>query len=126
MAVRQREYLFAVDKLSHPLVVEQKEAIGTLLVRLILLNPGSDPLKPEMGIGIENYRFALNRLDELRERIQNQIKTYLPDFANASVDIVEITSKKVCNIEITVDDVTYVYDSTVAPVPISLTDVANG
>ena len=64
--------------------------------------------------------------DELKERIQNQIKTYLPDFANASVDIVEITSKKVCNIEITVDDVTYVYDSTVAPVPISLTDVANG
>ena len=126
MAVRQREYLFAVDKLSRPLVVEGKEAIGTLLVRLILLNPGSDPLKPEMGVGIENYRFALNRLDELQERIQDQIKTYLPDFSNAEVNIVEITSKKVCNIEITVDDVTYVYDSTVAPVPISLTDVTNG
>ena len=126
MAVRQREYLFAVDKLSHPLKVEGKEAIGTLLVRLILLNPGSDPLKPEMGVGIENYRFALNRLDELRERIQDQIRTYLPDFSNAEVEIVEITSKKVCNIEITVDDVTYVYDSTVAPVPISLTDVTNG
>ena len=96
------------------------------MVRLILLNPGSDPLKPEMGVGIENYRFALNRLDELRERIQNQIKTYLPDFSNAEVEIVEITSKKVCNIEITVDDVTYVYDSAVAPVPISLTEVSNG
>ena len=123
MSVRQREYLFNINNFNKPEKVEGTEAIGLLLIRLILLNPGSDPLHPDMGVGLINYRYALNRTDELKDRIDEQIATYMPEFSNAQVEIVEITSEKVCNIEITIGDTTYVYDSTVAPIPISLDDI---
>lgn len=123
--VKQREYLFSINKINQPEKVEEKEAIGLLLSRLILLNPGSDPAHPTMGVGIEKFRYAVNRLEELRNIIDYQIRTFLPDFQNANVEVVEITELKVCNIEITIDDVTYVYDSTIAPVPISLVEITN-
>ena len=126
MAVKQREYLFSFNDIREPTVVEDKEAIGLLLMRLLLLNPGADCAHPTMGVGIKNYRYALNKLDELKENIDYQIRTFLPDFQNANVEIVEITSEKICNIEITIDDTTYVYDSSIAPVPISLADIGNG
>lgn len=123
MAVKQREYLFSVDQLSKPEKVEGTEAIGVLLMRLLLLNPGSSNLHPDMGVGIENYRYALNKLDELQKVIDYQIKTFLPNFPTANVKIVEINEKKICNIEITIDDVTYIYDSAVAPIPITLEEI---
>lgn len=123
MAVQQREYLFSVNQLNKPEQVEGTEAIGMLLMRLILLNPGSSHLHPDMGVGIERYRFALNKLDELKNVIDYQIRTFLPNFQSANVEIKEIASTKMCNIEITIDDVTYVYDSSIAPIPISLEDI---
>lgn len=123
MAVHQKEYTLTVNDFNNPAVATGKEAIGLLLMRLILLQPGADPLRPEMGVGIANYRYALNKLDELASRIQEQIITYLPEFQNATVEIKEIESDKVCNIEISIDDTVYVYDSAVAPVPIYLSDI---
>ena len=89
------------------------------LLRLILLNPGSDPLHPDMGVGIINYRYAMGKLDELKERVQDQIKTYLPCYPAGEVKIV-ITPEHLCNIEITINEVVYTYDSSNAPVPIRL------
>ena len=94
-----------------------------LLLRLILLNPGSDPLHPDMGVGIINYRYAMGRLEELRERVVQQIATFLPCFQAANVEIT-ITPNKLCNILITVDDVVYTYDSAEAPIPISIDTAA--
>lgn len=122
MAVKQREYLFSVNEFNEPAKVENKSAIALLLVRLIMMDPGSDPLHPDMGVGIRNYRYSADNLEDLRSRVQTQIETYLPEFQNANVAIIR-TPDKVCNIEISIDDITYVYDSSTAPIPITLDDV---
>ena len=122
MAVKHREYLFSVNEFNEPKKVENKSAIALLLVRLIMMDPGSDPLHPDMGVGIRNYRYSADNLEDLRSRVQTQIETYLPEFQNANVAIIR-TPDKVCNIEISIDDITYVYDSSTAPIPITLDDV---
>lgn len=124
MAIKQREYLFTVNRFREPQVVTGKTAIAVSLIRLILLQPGSDPLHPEMGVGLKNYRYSLSQLEELQERIQEQIETYLPDYQASQVAIIQNTKDKICNIEITIDDIVYVYDSTTAPIPITLADLS--
>ena len=123
MAVRAKEYLLSVDNFNKPKEVSGQEAVAYLLLRIILLEPGSDPLHPDMGVGIKNYRYSLSRKSEIENAIQTQINQYLPEFSTNSVNIVEITDKKVCNLEITIDDTTYVYDSTNMPTPLTMEDL---
>lgn len=111
MAVRQREYLLSVNKYNEPSVVDGTNAIALLLMRLILKNPGSDPLHPDLGVGLEHYRYGLD-LDKLVDRIQDQIETYLPNFQDADVSLVRHGDTHLLDIYITTGNVTYVYDST--------------
>lgn len=120
--ILEREYTLSITPLNRPEVLKNQEAIAMLLLRLILLNPGSDPLHPEMGVGIINYRYAMGKLEELKERVAQQIARYLPCFPAGKVDI-EITPTKLCNILITIDDTVYTYDSNEAPIPITLDTV---
>ena len=122
MAVKEREYMLSVDRFNEPVIAEGQHAIGMLLIRLILLDPGSDPLHPEMGVGIRQYRYSMNTLDELKRRVEEQISTYLPMFNSATVGLV-ITPDKLININITIDQTTYVYDSHKTPYPIALDDL---
>lgn len=124
MAIRQREYLLSTNEFNEPGQLTGKAAIGILLVRLILMDPGTDPLHPTMGVGIRKYRHGINNIDELRKIIQNQIETFLPCYQNATVAII-VNPDKTCNIEITINDVVYVYDSSIVPVPITLSDIEN-
>ena len=118
MALKNREYLLSVDQYNNPYTVEGSEAVALNLVRLLLLEPNSDPLRPDMGVGLKNYRYALT-LDELNNRIADQIATYLPQYQNAKVNIIR-TNDRVANIEISINDVTYIYDSTTMPISIDL------
>ena len=121
--IKEREYLLSTTVLNQPEVYEQQQAIAMLLMRLILLNPGSDPLHPDMGVGIINYRYAMGRLDELKQRVKKQIDTYLPCFPAGNVEIV-INSDKTCDIIITINDVQYKYFSNEAPIPITIDSAA--
>ena len=122
MAIKQREYLFSVNEFNEPAVLTGKSAIGLMLVRLIMLDPGSNPLHPTMGVGIRKYRYGINNTEELRKKVQEQIETFLPCYQNATVAII-VTPDKVCNIEIAINDIVYVYDSSIAPIPITLSDI---
>ena len=112
--VKQREYLLTVDEFSNPQVVEGKSAVALLLSRLILLEPGSDPLHPDMGVGIRRYRFNSNKdnLQTLQTAIEKQVDTYLPTFQGSEVQLI-MNDDKTMNINITVGDTTYVYSSEV-------------
>ena len=123
MAATPTAYVLSVNQYNKPAVVEGSEAIALNLVRLLLLEPGSDPLHPEMGVGLRQYRYALT-LDDLTDRIEDQIQTYLPEYEGVSVDILR-TDDKVANIEITVGDTIYVYDSANMPVEIDLDLIQN-
>lgn len=122
--VKEKEYLLSVSVLNRPEVVEKEDSIALLLLRLILKRPGTDPLHPDCGVGIEDYRYAMGRLDELTARIEDQINSYCP-FPAGEVSI-EITDDHLCNIHITVDGVVYTYDSSQSPVPITIDSVAQG
>jgi hypothetical protein len=122
--VKQREYLFNVDDFSNPQVVDGKSAVALLLSRLMLLEPGSDPLHPEMGVGIRNYRFNSNKnaLNELKDKIVKQVDTYLPTYQGSEVTL-SLTKDKELNVNITVGDTTYVYSSSVEPDTSTLKDL---
>ena len=117
--IKEREYLLKVNEFNEPEVLKNEQAIAMLLMRLILLNPGSDPLHPDMGVGITNYRYAMGRIEELRDRVSQQIATYLPCYPAGKVDI-EIVDDHLCDILITINNTVYRYSSAEAPVPITI------
>lgn len=122
MAINNREYLFSINERNEPTVLSGNRAIGMYLIELITMNPGSDPLHPNMGVGIEKYRYGVDNLEELRTVVEKQINTYLPIYAGADVTLVE-TPDHLINIEISIDNTTYIYDSESAPIPITLQNI---
>ena len=104
--------LLSVNEFKKPKVLLGKEAIGTLLVRLIQLEPGTFPSRPKMGVGIlSNYRYCdENKAAQLQDHIKDQIKTYLPEFQGVKVNTKLIPNGQLI-IDITIDDVLYRYES---------------
>ena len=122
MSTTVKEYVMSVTNFKKPKVLEGKAAIATYLTRLLLMMPGTDPLHPEMGVGITKYRYGINTLDDLQTRIQEQIDAWLPMYSNAKVKLI-VTNDRLLNVQITVNDTVYVYDSTQADQPITLGDL---
>lgn len=109
-----KEYTLSMDPFQRPKVLDEKDATHTLIVRLILLEKGTYPTHPDMGVGIvSNYRFAFTEeLEKLRTDILEQMSTYLPDIAATDVQVSE--DEKEVVIDITVDDTLYelIFDKT--------------
>lgn len=124
MAIRQREYLLTTNKFKEPSQLNGADAVGLLLMRLIMMEPGTDPLHPDMGVGIARYRYTMDTAEELRKRIENQINTYLTYFSDSNVTLIYCPDHTV-NVEITANGITYVYDSATSPKPIVLDDIVN-
>ena len=70
-----KEYVLSTNSFKKPKVLTGKTAIATLLVRIILLEPGTDPLQPEMGVGlVSKYRFLNGPLEvDLKNDIKSQV-----------------------------------------------------
>lgn len=122
MAIKNREYTFGVNEYNKPVELNGQHAIGTRLMELIMMEPGDDPLHPDMGVGIKSFRYTQNTLDKLKQRLEDQIATYLPFYQSVNVTIIP-TPDKVCNIEIALGGVTYIYDSATSSKPITLEDI---
>ncbi len=122
MSIVDKEYTFGVNKFNKPNSVTGDTAIGTRLMELIMMEPGDDPLHPDMGVGLRTFRYSVNTLDKLKDRVEKQIATYLPFYQNVNVAIIN-TPDKICNIEIAMGDKLYVYDSNEVTKPILLQDI---
>lgn len=83
------EHLLSVNSYEEPTVLYDNDAAYTLIVRLILLEPGKDPNRPKMGVGlISRYRYTTSdNINQLKQDIKDQIITYLPDLITSDVDI---------------------------------------
>ena len=116
-----REYTLSTNSFKKPRVLTGKPAIATLLVRLILLEPGTDPNHPEMGIGlVSKYRFLTEELAlDLMDDIKKQVSLYLPELQCTNVEI-GYSSEKIAIIKVTIDDTIYTLDTGAANVPITL------
>lgn len=102
------EYLMSVDEFNSPKIVKNNDAIYTLLVRLIQLEPGSIQTHPKMGVGlISRYRFADTEtvVEELKTDIQNQILEYLPQLVG--VQVRAYVSNKVLFVEVEANNTLY-------------------
>lgn len=112
MAQVLQEMLISVDAFKKPKVIEGKDAIGTLLVRLIQLEPGTFPSRPKMGVGLlSNYRYCdEDKAIELQDHIKDQIRTYLPEYQGVQVET-KLDSSGKLYIDITIDQVLYRYET---------------
>ena len=103
------EYFLGIDEFNHPKVYTDQHATYILLIRLILLEPGTYPTRPNMGVGlVSNYRFAMeDKINELQHNIQDQITEYLPEFSAVKVQVAFDRSINSVQIDITIDEYTY-------------------
>jgi len=68
------------------------EQVKSNLLNIVLTEPGERVFKPNFGVGLRSHLFENNvNRDELKARINNQIKIYLPqiELVNVSVDKAE-------------------------------------
>lgn len=101
------ESTLSTNDFNKPKVLKEYDAIYTLLVRLILLEPRSIPDEPEMGVGlVSKYRYC-NETDiqDIQQAISEQISKYLPEYQ--SVDVKVYLNNKILNIQISIDGVLF-------------------
>lgn len=104
-----KEYVIGTNDFNQPEEYLGKKAVGLLVERLLLLEPGTDPMRPEMGVGlVSKYRYMFpDKLNELKNNVADQLERYL--FPYQTVNIKFSTKDKELTIDITVDDYTYKY-----------------
>lgn len=103
-----KEYSLGIDKFNRPAVYDQPKSSYIKIVRLILLEKGTYPTKPDMGVGlVSKYRYAdiKTATTNLKYDIDNQIATYLPEYQAAQIDVE--ADKKEIKINITINKLTY-------------------
>ena len=91
-----RDYLLDIDDLNRPKVLDMENiqtgtmnSAALLIIRLLLLKKGSYPDFPDLGIDIRGrYRFAFEEeLITLRNELEDQILTYLPELIPVDVEV---------------------------------------
>ena len=83
------EHLLSINEFVQPKVLKGEEAAYTDIIRLFLLDPGTNQTHPKMGVGIRSrYRFSdTSDINKLKSEVQNQIKTYLPNLLVTDVQV---------------------------------------
>ena len=122
------EHLLTTNEYLEPKTLKGEDAYGTLLFRLLILQPGENPLHPRMGVGLgPKYRFiSEDDLEMLRSRIQKQIETYLPgEFLTLDVNLSLKENSKYLQIIIIADETKFVYDTESSSTPIELSDLVS-
>lgn len=84
-----KEYLLSINEFVKPKVLKDAQAVYTSIIRLFLLEPGTNQTHPEMGIGIRSrYRFSdTTDIDTLRQDVKTQIQNYLPNLLTTDIQI---------------------------------------
>ena len=98
------EYTMSVNTIKRPKVLKDKDAVYVLLVRLLILEPGTNQAFPEMGLGlISRYRYSFaNDINKLIIDYKNQIATYLPGLE--LVDVLGRVDHKTLILEVNIDN----------------------
>lgn len=84
-----KEYSLSINNFNNPDELKRADAACLLIMRLILLTPGTIQTHPEMGVGlITKYRFMYDtELQNLKKVITDQINLYLPELNLTSVEL---------------------------------------
>ena len=103
------EHLLATDVYKRPHTIKDKDALAVLLIRLLLMDPGTNPLHPEMGVGlVSRYRYSSSAdMPTLNTEISEQISQFLPDFRYTNVECTVVDRS--INVDISIDDTLYAF-----------------
>ena len=84
-----REYLLSINEFMQPKILKKDQAAYTDIIRLFLLDPGTNQTHPDMGIGIRSrYRFSdASEVSKLQQEAKDQMKTYLPNLLTMDIQI---------------------------------------
>lgn len=107
-----KEYALSVNEYNQPAEARGKRAIGVLIIRLLLMDKGTDPMRPDMGVGIvSRYRYMFAEdCNDLISDIREQIQTYLLPYSAINAIDAEVKDKELY-LTIKIDDATYSYKS---------------
>lgn len=81
-----------INNFNVPAEYEGSMAVAKKLQCLIMMMPGTYPSAPEMGFGVSQYNFELidkKLVSTMKDRLSEQIKTYLPTISGANIEIVK-------------------------------------
>lgn len=111
--IKIKEYGLSTNSFKQPKEYEDADAIFVLIKRLILLNPGTYPNHPKMGVGLfKNWKFAdMDDMGLLRKEIEQQIIQYLPQYQLSEVSIQKKGEKELA-ISIQVENIIYTMETT--------------
>lgn len=87
---QKSECLLSISPFNTPAELAGVEAWCDLIIRLIMLKPGTYPSLPNMGVGLDSYEYETIDavLGMLVEKINSQVKTYLPDIPVDKIEAV--------------------------------------
>ena len=84
-----KEYLLSINEFVQPKVLKGESAAFADILRLFLLEPGTNQTHPNMGIGIRSrYRFSdTSEISKLKQEVKDQMETYLPNLLVMDVQV---------------------------------------
>ena len=97
--VSLKEYTLDVNAYGTPLDYKNFNALGTLIMRLILLEPGTITHSPKMGVGL---------ISKYVNEVKNQIKDYIDPTAVVDMDV-NITDQNVMVMDLKINSAQFRY-----------------
>lgn len=119
-----KEYLLSTNDFLEPESIKGTDAIGTIFVRLLMMNPGTNPLHPGMGVGIGRYKFiSEDDIGKLKTIIESQCTTYMPsNWMPTDINVTINEYSKALEISAIIDGTIYVYNTQDTPYPVFLSE----
>lgn len=109
------EYLMDVDKRQQPKVFSKYEGDRINVFRLIMVEPGTYPTHPTLGVGLVS-RWRFRDIDTIKSSLASTIEAQLKDFMphlidpQVTVTIVNNNNKNIINISVRVNgELTYTF-----------------
>ena len=90
------ELVLDFDNFKRPAIKEEYHALAKSILNLILLEPGTYPDTPEMGINIAKYQFEFlttDTLNDIQTAITEQVNRYIPSNNIQKVLVMQNTNK---------------------------------
>lgn len=110
-------YTISTSEFNRPEVIRGPKGQAFYVMQLLLMEKGTNPLKPEMGVGlISNYRFTNINKNALENDLKDQVNTYLPEVNFSGLDLI-IDADNTAHIRIRIDNTVYDFPITDAIIP---------
>lgn len=120
------EHVLKINSFNQPKILTGTEAIYTLIIRLFLMDKGTNKAHPDMGLGLlKRYRYYdADKLDDIVTDAYDQISRFIPLLTVTSISVSYSSTNNSLIITVTVDnDIYYVFSADFEEDTITLSDI---